>query len=117
MKIDQIKRLKDCLTERNNIDDTKYKDCHESLRIFAPKELLENRITYYSDCYKIVTNKTNIQRLKKNYEECGSVHKRLKNSSTETDNTLANTKIDKTKQSKSFSVTPRLLRSATSPYD
>ena len=30
--------------------------------MFAPKLLLENRITY---CYKSGTNKTNIQRLKK----------------------------------------------------
>ena len=53
MKIDQIKRLKECLTERNTIDDIKYKDCQESLRIFAPKELLKNRITHYSDCHKV----------------------------------------------------------------
>ena len=65
MKVDQIKRLKGCLTERNNIDDTKYKDCHESLRMFALEEPLENRITYHSDCYKSVTNNTNIRRLKK----------------------------------------------------
>ena len=65
VKIDQIERLKEYLTERNNIDDTKHKDCYETLRMFAPKELLENRITYHSDCYKIAQNKTNIQRLKK----------------------------------------------------
>ena len=41
---------------------------------------------------------TNIQRLIK-HEECGSVHKRLKNSSIETDNTLESTKIDETQQS------------------
>ena len=65
MKIDQIKWLKECLTGRNNIDDTKCKGCDKSLRMFAPKELLENRLTFHSDCYKSVTNKTNIQRLKK----------------------------------------------------
>ena len=65
MKIDQIKLLKECLTERKNIDDPKYKDCYESLRMCAPKELLEKRIPYDSDCYKSVTNKTNIQRSKK----------------------------------------------------
>ena len=59
VKIDQIERLKEYLTGRNNID------YYESLRMFAPKELLENRITYHSDCYKIAQNKTNIQRLKK----------------------------------------------------
>ena len=117
MKIDQLKRLIECLTERNNVDDTEYKDCHKSLRMFAPKELLENRITYHSDCYKSVTNKTNIKRLKKNYEECGSVHKRLKNNSIETDNTLESTKIDETHQSKSFCETPRLLPSTIFPYD
>ena len=85
--------------------------------MFAPKELLENRITYHSDCCKSVTNKTNIQILKQNYEECGSVHKRLKGSSIETGNTLESTKIDETHQSKSFCKTPRLLRSTTSPYD
>ena len=45
-------------------------------------------ITYHSDSYKTVTNKTNIQRLKKKYEECGSVHTRLKNSNIEADNIL-----------------------------
>ena len=75
-----------CLTEGNNIDDTKRRDCYESLRMFAPKDLLENRITYHSECYKSVTNKTNIQGLKTNYEECESVHKKLKNSSIENGN-------------------------------
>ena len=65
MKIDQIKWLKECFTGRNNIDDTKCKGCDKSFRMFAPKELLENRLTFHSDCYKSVTNKTNIQRLKK----------------------------------------------------
>ena len=30
---------KGCLTERNNVDKSKYKDCFESLRISAPEEL------------------------------------------------------------------------------
>ena len=72
---------------------------------------------YHSDCYKNGTNKTNIRRLKNNYEECGSVDKRQKNSCIENDNILESTKIDETHQSKSFSETPRLLRSTTSPYD
>ena len=85
--------------------------------MFAPEEFLENSITNHSDCYKSVRNKSNIQRLKKNYEECGSVHKRLKNISIKADNILESTKTDETQQSKSFSETPRLLCSTTSPYD
>ena len=60
MKIDQIKRLKEYLTERNNVDDTKYKVKNESLRMFSTKVLLENLITYHSHCYKSVANKTDI---------------------------------------------------------
>ena len=67
MKINEIKRLEECLTERNNIDDTKYKDCYQSLRTFATEVILENRTTYHSDCYKSLTNKTNIQKLKKTW--------------------------------------------------
>ena len=44
-------------------------------------------------------------------------HKRLKNSSIETGNIIQSTKIDETQQSQSFSETPRLLCSTTSPYD
>ena len=116
MKIDQIKRSKECLTKRHNIDDTKYKVCYKSLRMFAPEELLEKRITYHSDCHKSVTNNTTIRRFKKNYEESESVHKRLKNSSIEAGNILESTKTDETQQSKFCSETPRLLCSTTSPY-
>ena len=42
------------------------------------KELSENGTTYHSDCCKSVKNKTNIQRLKKKNQECGSVLKILK---------------------------------------
>ena len=41
----------------------------------------------------------------------------MKNSSIDADNILESTKIDETQQSKSFSKTPRLLRSTISPYD
>ena len=55
--------------------------------------------------------------IKKEYEKCGSLHKRLKNSSNETGNILESAKIDETQQSKSFSETPRFLCLTTSPYD
>ena len=80
------------------------------------KELLENGTTYHSDCYKSVKNKTNIQRLKKNSGMWKCTQK-TENSSIEVDDISEKTKIDETQQSKSFSETPKLLRSTTFSYD
>ena len=36
----------------------------EKLKLFSIKELVERKVTYHSDCYKLVTNKTTLNRLK-----------------------------------------------------
>ena len=70
--VENITKLLQCLSERNGYGEDKYVSCWESLRDTTAEQFLELKYFYHQICYKSVTDKTDIARLKDRYEKRGN---------------------------------------------